>query len=240
MRGDKRVKQPAAGRVWLPMVAAVVLLGGMALAAWQRPRPADAAGYHAKIRQMAKSIPKQVADWVGTKEPVPRSAIALLHPNVLRSIRYQNTATGQTVSFVLVQCKDARDMAGHYPPICYPANGWTKTAAHAETWNVKGLRIPGETYHFSYERPDGIQRITVMDFMVLPSGKIVRSIQGVYDAAADYSEHFFGAAQIQVVFYRPMTEAARRRIFRQLVGPNVKLIKAIESGVAMTEGGKSQ
>ena len=221
--------------VCLPMVAAVLVLGGMGVAAWQRPKPADAAPYHAKIKRMAKSIPEQVGHWVGTEQAVPRSAIQLLHPNVLRSLRYQNTATGETVSFVLVQCKDARDMAGHYPPICYPANGWTISGKQKETWNVGGMKIPGMTYRFEFHRPGGIQRLTIMDFIILPSGRIVRSIQDVYDAAADYRQHFFGAAQIQVVFYQTMTATERRKIFRQLIAPNVGLIKAIESGIASIE-----
>ena len=217
---------------WLPMVAAAVLLSLMGVSATLRPKPADAEPYHAKIRDMAKSIPLRIGDWIGSEQPVPRSAVQLLRPNVLQSIRYQNTATGRTVSLVLVQCKDARDMAGHYPPRCYPANGWTQRHRQAETWHAAGMPIPGRAYEFSYERPDGIQRITVMDFIILPSGKIVRSIKDVYDAAADYSEHFFGAAQVQLVFAGQPTKAIRQKIFAQLVAPDVPLIRAMEAGVA--------
>mgnify|MGYP007071125856 CR=1 FL=1 len=31
----------------------------------------------------------------------------------------------EQVNVAVVQCRDARDMGGHYPPICYPGQGWT-------------------------------------------------------------------------------------------------------------------
>ena len=60
-------------------------------------------------------------------------------------------------------------------------------------------------------------------------------MKGVEQAAEDYQQRYFGAAQFQVVFQsegaaqRPREE--RDEIFATLIGPNIHLIETLTSGV---------
>ena len=86
---------------------------------------ADLTAYHDSIRKVANNIPYVVGDYVGQDIPIPQGAIELLKPNVIISRRYSNLNNGATVDLLFVHCKDAQDMLGHHPPVCYPAHGWS-------------------------------------------------------------------------------------------------------------------
>ena len=59
-------------------------------------------------------------------DEVPPEAQELLRPNAIFSRRFQRP--GEIgVHVLVVHCSDARDMIGHYPPICYPSSGWVST-----------------------------------------------------------------------------------------------------------------
>jgi len=53
---------------------------------------------------------------------------------------------------MIVHCGDVRDMIGHYPPVCYPANGW-KPGPSAPT----GIQVNQEdatAYRYEFSRND--------------------------------------------------------------------------------------
>ncbi|MFW6061969.1 MAG: exosortase-associated EpsI family protein, partial [Planctomycetota bacterium] len=86
----------------------------------------EADPYHRRVAERIANIPYTIGDWKGEDVSVPRSAVELLQPNALCSRQYRNQKTGQVLSLLVVHCRDARDMTGHYPPVCYPAHGWTQ------------------------------------------------------------------------------------------------------------------
>lgn len=216
---------------WSPLLA-LVLLAVMGGAAMMRPGPADAEPYHQRVRDAAEQMPYRIDDWTGTPVEAPRQAVELLKPNVLVSRSYKHEKTGERVEFLLVHCKDARDMAGHYPPICYPAHGWEAEGAEPADWRVNGVHITGMQYRFSYHRPlHGTTRIVIDNFMIMPDGEFLRQIDGVYNAAADYTLHFYGAAQIQLVTTDRMSDERRRELFHKFIGANLDVINALRSGI---------
>src|SRR5688572_8658902 len=99
----------------------LALLGDRALL---RMAPAETEPYHAAVRAAVAAIPQVSGNWVGKDVPVPDAAVQMLHPNVIFSRRYQNLSTNETVAVLLVHVRDARDVLGHYPPVCYPGQGW--------------------------------------------------------------------------------------------------------------------
>lgn len=209
---------------------ALVFLGGAAVdRGMNMVAPEDTAPYQARIRQAYAQLPMRIGNWIGEETPVPQSAITLLHPNVIISRRYTNFATGRTASFLLTQCADARDMAGHYPPICYPNQGWIKERVKACHWTVDGLGIDGMEYHFlrSPESPSGI---IVRNFMILPDGTIAPDMDSIRKSTS-VRRRFYGAGQVQVICDSNVPPDEQDQIFTSLIEGHMSVITAILSGI---------
>jgi hypothetical protein len=214
-----------------PIVVTLLLLGGITVdQAILRAPAADAAPYHARVQEAASRMPLHIDTWFGEDIPVPPAATKLLKPNVIVSRRYAEMLTGRRVNFLLVQCTDARDILGHYPPICYVTHGWTKESAQPRDWDVGGLRIPGTAYVFSSNRNGLPARMTVYNFIVLPDGQICREMEEADEAAQDLRRKFLGAAQVQLVFDGAGAWAANDEVLELMIGANRDLIDTIRQG----------
>ncbi|MEX0885580.1 MAG: exosortase-associated EpsI family protein [Phycisphaeraceae bacterium] len=210
----------------------LVMLGAVTLETMSRPTADDAEPYHRRVAQVIDTIPYQIGDWVGIDEPPPREAIALLRPNTIFSRRYENIDTREQVSVVLVHCRDARDLAGHYPPICYPAHGWTQVRTDPLTRQLGDQRVPMMRYEFTMDRTAGRSRMIVDNFLVLPDGRIVRDMDEVRRAAGSYTRRIYGAAQVQIVYRADGSDERREQAFDTLLGPMRDAIQTIRAGVA--------
>ncbi len=216
---------------------ALLLLAALGVTTLSRPDAADAEPYHARVRAAAKEVPYRVGAWVGKRiEPLPE-AQKLLRPNIMLSWQYENQETGETATFLLTHCKDARDMQGHYPPNCYPAQGYHEfdDPRHME-WQVNGVRIQGMEYRYALDRSYSTTRVVVDNFMIMPDGQFLYSMERVREAAADYTSHFYGAGQVQVVTQAGYSDERRREIFRQLVGAHLNVINTIRDGLNKDKG----
>ena len=218
---------------FLPAAATVVLLGGLALQKSTYPKQGDADEYHKVVKSAVESIPYEFEGWVGTDDNVPRTAIALLRPNVILSRKYVNERTQQQVSFLIVQCRDARDMIGHYPPVCYPANGWTERHANNIELELGDVRLDGTSYEFYKAYPTLSKTMYVANVIFLPDGNMPRDMNAVRSLAADYRKHFFGAAQVQMTFGGRMSSDQRHKILKTFLGTNVDVFQKIRSGVQL-------
>ncbi len=224
---NKRVIQ----QVTMPVLA-LLLLTGVAAQTLTRQSPEDAAPYHAKVRRAVDAIPYRVGDWVGMDMPIPPSARAMLRPNALFSRRYENLTTGRQVTLIIVQCETARDLSGHYPPICYPAHGWQALDTVEKQWTIRGRPMAGVEYHFTMSVSDRGPHKVVANFMILPDGRVVRDMQAVTAAASDYQRHFYGAAQVQVIMHSHIPVDERQQIVEELIGAIAPVVDVIRSGDA--------
>jgi hypothetical protein len=188
--------------------------------------PDDAGPYQARVRQSQELVSLRFGDWVGEDIPVPTAAITLLHPNVMISRRYTNIKTGRSASLLLDQCSDVRDMNGHFPPICYPNQGWTLEKSIPRQWVVDGLTISGMEYHFSRGGADNSTGVVVRNFMILPGGTIAADMDAIR-RNVDLNHRFYGAGQIQVITDRGIPYEDQEQIFRSLVAGHEPVIKAI-------------
>ena len=208
----------------IPGLAATLLLGVRVQHSFYEA--ADAYDdYHARCRQAISQVPTQVGHWMGREVALPQPALDLLDPNALRNIRFTDfspeglTGPDRRVSVMLVQCKLARDMQGHYPPRCYPAQGARLLDSEPRNWVIRDpageMVIPGMEYQFlepdrgARDLPAGLsatesyslgRRRVVLNFLIVPGVGVVRDMKGVNDAAEDYQQRHRGAAQVQVVF----------------------------------------
>jgi hypothetical protein len=215
---------------YLPAALSLALLAAIAIGAMGRPSPADAQAYHLSVRRAIESLPQRIGDWVGTDEPLPPAALELLQPNAVLHRTYRGLASGQSATLLIVQCKDARDLAGHYPPICYPAHGWTLDHQSPRHWTSDGMAVEGTEYEFSYGTIAGAQRMVVANFMLLPDGRTSPDMAAVYRTASDYQRRFYGAAQVQIVTDARLPEQQRQRIIADFVGAHADVFRTILNG----------
>ena len=118
------------------------------------------------------AVPYKLGNWVGSDVESPPSAIQMLKPNVVVSRYYENTETGEALSLLLTHCKDARNLVGHYPPVCYPSSGYATDFNERVGLTVGDCEISLTEYAFVREYEDELEGTVVANFMVLPDGQI--------------------------------------------------------------------
>ncbi len=218
--------------------AAVVAAAALAAAGARRatlPRPADATAFHARVKAVAAAVPATSGDWVGTDVPLPVEAVEQLRPNVAIQRRYVNRTTGRTVSLLLVQCADVRDLAPHYPPVCYPGQGLVPAGHEPVSLDV-GLAAAAAATRYTFEWDDFRHgdRTRVDNFMVLPDGQTRPDMTGM-DRRIGAAQRFLGAAQVQVVYGTEVSPAEQTADTEQILRPYRPLLVALGSGAQSHE-----
>lgn len=219
-------------RRFMPAIVTLALLAGLTAESRSRPRPEDAEPYHRRAREACEAMPRVIGEWVtaATDLPIPPAAVALLRPNVLLHREYRNQTTGRSVNFLLVQCRSARDMLGHYPPVCYPGQGWEKRSQTAVEWPAGPRAIPGMEYEFAKTHEGQPVVRVVSNIIIVPGGRFVRDMNEVGKAAGDYLRQFYGAAQIQMVVWGEVPAEERRQIVSTFLGAHQPMLDALCSG----------
>jgi hypothetical protein len=226
--------------IFIAPAACAVLLMGMVAESSSRLTPTDAEGYHRRAKAAVESIPMHVGSWSARNEPIPREALAILRPNVIKCWKYIDTDSSNPrcydrwASLLVDQCREARDMSGHYPPNCYRNSGEELIYQQQRDWPVDGLVITGMEYHFRQATATASTRTAVYNFLIVPSSEpgrgLYRDISGVDKAAENYQQRFFGAAQFQLVMDADLSQTERDKIFKTLMEPCVPVIKTLMSG----------
>jgi hypothetical protein len=212
----------------------LVLASGVFVQMHAFARQDETSDYHARVRAAADQIPATIGPWEGVDIRTPTAAGKLLRPNVIFSRTYKHRQTGRRANVIFIQCLDSRDMGGHYPPNCYPGNGWTQSAPVSTfEFPVWGRTIPVAVYSFT--RADGSRSMNtvVYNFFVLPATGFVTSMEQVRAASGDYRMRPYGAAQVQVMVDAGTPRAQQLEIFRELIqplGPAVELIQDTHRG----------
>jgi len=182
--------------------------------------------YQDQVAKLINAMPLDVDGWVGQTVPLPQSAISLLRPNALVARRYYNEETGLSATLMVVQCNDTRDMAGHYPPRCYPANGWMVPVENP----VRNYTVDDQEFRvYEFHRLAGkVERaITVYSLFALPNGELTTSMTEVRKLSADYRYRQYGAAQLQVVIDGSVPIEEHPRILDEMYRIAEPAIKAV-------------
>ena len=215
----------------IPPLASIALLGIMA---FRDPLYIDARPampFHERVKLAVQAIPMQIGEFAGRDLPIPQGAVALLKPNAMLSRLYTDASTDTHVVFMVVQSRDSRDMRGHCPAVCYPANGWSIDADPPVNLDGKGFTIRGREYMLHRTTAGGEEKLFVRSFFVLPNGRTVPDMDDVVAAAKDYRKLSYGAAQVQVVFEPDLDLGKRDAIFATLMEANGPLVRTMQSGV---------
>jgi hypothetical protein len=231
-----------AARLAAPIVGLGLMLG---MVAQQRQylREADFAPFHERAYRAIDSIPWLHGSWNSVEVPPSPEAQKLLKPNIILSRLYTdissvgrrdangNRLPERQASLLIVQCKRSNDMVGHYPPICYRAQGHEIERETARTWQVGPLTVHGMEYGFKITRNGQVSRTSVYNFMIVPGVGFARDMKGVEAAAEDYQQRYYGAAQVQVIFDAAVPQAERDQMFAELLAPASQAIELLKAGV---------
>lgn len=160
----------------------------------------------ARNDEVAKSFreaPYIIGDWIGKPVQVPTAAIEILRPNAILSRQFRRLDTGMSAQMIIIHCSSARDMHGHYPPKCYPANGWNETDTNDRQdieVSFDGKDIQVRVYHFKMPEGLGSERSTrVLNFFILPNGEFTGEINEIGRIVSHLSLSALGVAQVQIV-----------------------------------------
>lgn len=197
-------------------VGIVAVLGLSLGLGFAMPDGTNADGYHAGVRVVAEDLPRQIGPWSAVDTELPEAAVALLKPNVLVSRRYEDEKTGRSFALLIVQCADARDMEGHYPPNCYPSSGWSTLGRQAISLDVGDHRADSMDYRFERKSNQNIEQIGVVNLILVPGEGFVTSMRRIRKLAGTISDRFYGAAQVQFVFSGQWELAERQAIVEQV------------------------
>lgn len=218
------------GRYLIPIVAVMLLVGAGLTISAAPGSPIDQEAYLQSVRDSMERIPYRIGRWVGTDaEPQP-AAERLLRPNKILQRRYTDPTSGRTVSLLVVHCGDVRDMLGHYPPICYPAHGWTPAGdAERASLPMDETALPATRYTYRRLSGSSEQRLYILNFFIIPDGNrtILANMEELRDASRMTWRRGLGAAQVQLLTsWRPSPEeeAEIAETFLRSIRPAIRAI----------------
>lgn len=157
-----------------------------------------------QVKEAVLATPYRLGDWVGEDVEVPASAVELLHPNAILSRRFRKLGSPLSAHLLIVHCSDARDMQGHYPPVCYPASGWVRTEEDGGQERADVL-VGGETINlrvYNFRRLNnwgGESRVRVFNYFILPTGETTIDLVLVNRLVERSAFSVQGVAQVQLV-----------------------------------------
>ena len=209
------------------------LLSGVAIDQADRQKaPEGVEAYHAQVRESVKKIPYIVGDWVGTDTEIRQEALQILDANSTLSRVYRHLGTGRTATMLLVQCADARSLLGHYPPVCYPSQGWSQLSSALRPVAIEDGTFEATEYVFGYDLLQQSTPLEVLHFMVLPDGRIAPDMQLLDIAARDRRFTFYGGASVQFIVEAGLSGEERGQAFDVLFQAAAPWVTAVQSGIA--------
>ncbi|MFG0329800.1 MAG: exosortase-associated EpsI family protein [Phycisphaerales bacterium] len=199
--------------------------------------------YRATVRAEVERLPYRVGEWVGKDSEPTAAAVDLLKPNVIVQRTFFHPETMETVSLLFVHCSDIRDMAGHYPPICYPSHGWIKTNAEVFDLPVGSHTRQASLYEFRWPVTSVRPAMQVVNLFVAPDDTpvIARDLDALRSAAAPGVLSTLGVGQFQLVLPATLGRTERVEIASEFMAAIQPLIAAVgtrpdESASSLREG----
>ena len=214
-------------RTGLSFAAAVLALGAILAFGVERPRDGTQyTEYFERVSEKMSAIPYRIGDWIGQDVDAQAPAIRILKPNKLLQRQYASVDGSTKFSLFMIHCTDARDMQGHYPPVCYPAHGWTIIRTERSDFVLGQSRVPCKVYQLDALRQGRTLEMTILNFFAVPSQQeaLAADMSAVNRASLASSRSWMGAAQVQLIVHGIVPPEEMTRLMQE-VSP------AIESAV---------
>ncbi len=214
----------------VPAASAALLVMALFVGGLQAREVEGTDAFHQRVRKAVQAIPMQIGDWIGRDVAPMPSAIDLLDPVVLLQRRYVHPSTQDTVSLLIVYCKDVRRLYGHYPPNCYPsAGGWSLSETTEDRVRLLGASQPALDYDFVRDSVGMSRELSVLNFMISPSPTrpIVRDMDQLMASSPSRLTPGLGAGQVQILGLDELSPELRsqtRDEFLEAIEPAVRVI----------------
>lgn len=226
----------------MPLTAGLLVLMPWALPSRIIVTAADVA-QQAAIREAMEGAPYRIGNWMGTEVALPPAAIRLLHPNAALGRRFSLGETGMSLSLLIVHCTDARDMRGHYPPVCYPSSGWSfegPPPGRPSALMIEGRRVPVRMYEFRRIEGGSESSIRVFNLFILPDGATTPDLERISWLSERLALSTQGVAQMQIVTSLEVGEQQAADAAAEILGGMPDLFKAFrvkgsDDGVAQRD-----
>ena len=191
----------------LSPIAAVVFLSGIALA----PEDTSDRLTIETLRQRMKTVLAQIPDrlgvstswWMVDEVPVPTEAKMLdLNASVSRLYYMLGSDSAGQMTLFISHAKDARSMAGHHPPNCYPSQGWSFNPEETVEFVVpvaEGRQIKAALHVF--HRGESGRSMRVVNGFLTPDGRGVAHLDETSSIMGRATTSRLGLIQYQLVFY---------------------------------------
>lgn len=235
IRPSKRRARSRAVAIGAPVASVLILIWVAVFGGLNLEQPAWAEDYHHDVASAINSIPQQVGDWIGTDDPeVQPAQQRILKPNIIVQRTYRQPGSNKYLRLLVVHCKLASDMNGHYPRICYPNTGWRLEGAEPMSIRMGTTAIPATHYAFESSREGRDIEMYNVNFFILPAREenLAASMEALERSARSVQRVGLGAAQVQFMSDEPLnTEEWRpilERFARAVEGPIDAIVQGAE------------
>ena len=192
--------------------ATLAILAAAAVVAAMEPRDVSLETRRAAIRAELDRIPTRLGTegrWRRVRDvPIPTSQARMLDLNGYLSRQYQllgllpdGVEPPVKVTMLLCHSIDARSMAGHHPPNCYPSSGWFM---HEGVESAARIAMPVgpelQVARYQFSRGEGGASIWVVNGFLLPDGTTAAKLSEASRILGRAETSRLGLAQFQLIF----------------------------------------
>lgn len=174
-----------------------------------------------RIAVLLGLVPERLGPWITTEVPVPGEAIEILRPNAIFCRRFMRIGGDEDVTVIVIHCSDARDMTGHYPPICYRQLGWSLDTDRITRPEVEAGALDDpelSAYRFRRTTATGErEEMTVLNGFILPDGRTSADVYDRTALAGPPTRASRGIAQVQFVFRSDVPESTAVQVARDVL-----------------------
>lgn len=227
---------------WAPALATAmvsigaILAGGVGVAQVEGTEE-----YMASVRRMVENVPYHIGPWIGQDVPMTEPARRMLRPNIVLSRKFIDLESRNGFSLLIVHCKDVRDMIGHYPPVCYPGQGFDMTdltdvtVDEASAYPRSDL-LPGpdvlRRYSFAKSNEIPETKLIVYNFFAKPTGdqRFALDMNTIESISSDRRLSGLGSAQIQIVMFESVDQTTREHVVNEVLETLQPAMNAIIAG----------
>ena len=223
-----------AGR-WAPVLSGLVLVSLLPFLGRLAPASVETDAYFAEIKHRVEALPMLLGPWAGTDKAIAPQATELLKPNVILQREYRSLTSNDWFNVLIVHCGEVGDMVGHYPPRCYPNQGWMIDETLQEPLELGGEQIRSTRYTLSWQNDRSRPPLRISNFFVVPSSdeSFAPDMEALRAATRTRLSASLGAAQVQIITPGDMPDERVRGIL-ELVLP------AMEDSVLMIARGPDE
>lgn len=229
-----RPNNKAPHRLLAPVLSAV-LLAALAGIGTLRPHPPQ--GVDAYVERIVAAIddtPYRIGSWTGRDLTAPPTeAVDMLRPSRVLHRGYAHDGTRDAARLVIVHCPDVRDMAGHHPPNCYPATGWTAIGTENFTLALFGREQTLALHRFSRQDAGTRKTITVASGFIVPDNDdtLIPSMEELRSVSENRRRTKLGAAQMQIIIDTNAQQDEIRTVAATLLPALEPVVNRVTEGV---------